>query len=47
MGVECGEWVEDGETVTYPPCPPDPPFLTAPTAGLYNDVLRIRCGALG
>jgi len=23
MGVECGEWIEDGETVTYDPCPPD------------------------
>ena len=23
MGEECGEWVEDGETVTYDPCPPD------------------------
>jgi antitoxin component YwqK of YwqJK toxin-antitoxin module len=22
MGEECGEWIEDGETVTYPPCPP-------------------------
>ena len=22
MGVKCGEWIEDGETVTYPPCPP-------------------------
>ena len=20
MGEECGEWIEDGETVTYPPC---------------------------
>ena len=19
----CGEWIEDGETVTYDPCPPD------------------------
>ena len=23
MGEECGEWVEEGETVTYDPCPPD------------------------
>jgi antitoxin component YwqK of YwqJK toxin-antitoxin module len=23
MGEECGEWFEDGETVTYDPCPPD------------------------
>ena len=23
MGEECGEWFEDGETITYPPCPPD------------------------
>ena len=23
MGEECGEWIEDGETVTYDPCPPD------------------------
>ena len=23
MGEECGEWFEDGETVTYSPCPPD------------------------
>ena len=24
MGEPCGEWIyEDGETVTYPPCPPD------------------------
>jgi len=23
MGEECGEWVEDGETVTYAACPPD------------------------
>ena len=22
MGVKCGEWFEDGETVTYDPCPP-------------------------
>ena len=22
MGVKCGEWIEDGETVTYDPCPP-------------------------
>ena len=22
MGEECGEWFEDGETVTYDPCPP-------------------------
>jgi antitoxin component YwqK of YwqJK toxin-antitoxin module len=20
-GERCGEWIEDGETVTYPPCP--------------------------
>ena len=23
MGEQCGEWIEDGETVTYDPCPPD------------------------
>jgi hypothetical protein len=23
MGEECGEWIEDGEEVTYDPCPPD------------------------
>ena len=23
MGEECGEWMEEGETVTYDPCPPD------------------------
>ena len=23
MGEECGESIEDGETVTYDPCPPD------------------------
>ena len=23
MGEKCGEWIEDGETVTYDPCPPD------------------------
>ena len=23
MGQKCGEWIEDGETVTYDPCPPD------------------------
>ena len=22
MGEECGEWIEDGETVTFDPCPP-------------------------
>ncbi|MBT3775095.1 MAG: hypothetical protein HOF87_11160 [Gemmatimonadales bacterium] len=22
MGEQCGEWIEDGETVTYDPCPP-------------------------
>jgi len=22
MGQPCGEWIEDGETVTYDPCPP-------------------------
>ena len=21
MGEKCGEWIEDGETVTYDPCP--------------------------
>ena len=21
---KCGEWIEDGDTVTYPPCPPPP-----------------------
>ena len=21
MGKKCGEWIEDGETVTYEPCP--------------------------
>jgi len=23
FGEKCGEWIEDGETVTYDPCPPD------------------------
>ena len=23
MSGRCGEWIEDGETVPYPPCPPD------------------------
>ena len=23
MGALCGEWIRDGETVTYDPCPPD------------------------
>ena len=23
MSERCGEWIEDGETVTYDPCPPD------------------------
>jgi len=23
MGQKCGKWIEDGETVTYDPCPPD------------------------
>jgi hypothetical protein len=23
MGEKCGEWIGDGETVTYDPCPPD------------------------
>ena len=22
MGEKCGEWFEDGETETHPPCPP-------------------------
>ena len=22
MGEKCGEWIEDGETVTYDSCPP-------------------------
>jgi hypothetical protein len=22
MGQKCGEWIEDGKTVTYDPCPP-------------------------
>ena len=22
MGERCGEWIENGETVTYDPCPP-------------------------
>ena len=22
MGEKCGEWIEEGETVTYDPCPP-------------------------
>ena len=21
---KCDEWIEDGDTVTYPPCPPPP-----------------------
>jgi hypothetical protein len=21
MGDRCGEWIEDGEPITYPPCP--------------------------
>jgi hypothetical protein len=24
MGERCGEWIQDGETVTYDPCPPGP-----------------------
>ena len=24
MGERCGEWIQDGETVTYGPCPPGP-----------------------
>jgi hypothetical protein len=24
MGHQCGEWIEDGETVTHNPCPPGP-----------------------
>ena len=23
MGQKCGEWIEDGETEPYAPCPPD------------------------
>jgi len=23
MGQKCGKWIEDGETGTYDPCPPD------------------------
>ena len=23
MGEKCGEWIEEGETATYDPCPPD------------------------
>ena len=23
MSEKCGEWFEDGKTVTYDPCPPD------------------------
>ena len=23
MGQRCGEWIQDGETQTYPLCPPD------------------------
>ena len=23
MGKPCSDWIEDGETVTYDPCPPD------------------------
>jgi antitoxin component YwqK of YwqJK toxin-antitoxin module len=23
MGEECGEWIIEGRTVTYDPCPPD------------------------
>jgi len=22
MGQKCGEWIEDGDPKTYPPCPP-------------------------
>jgi hypothetical protein len=30
MGVKCGEWFEDGETVTYDSCPPPlPPALAS------------------
>ncbi|SVA42454.1 uncharacterized protein METZ01_LOCUS95308, partial [marine metagenome] len=24
MGERCGEWIQDGETVTYGSCPPGP-----------------------
>ena len=24
MGQKCGEWIENGETVTYDPCTPAP-----------------------
>ena len=23
VSEQCGEWIEFGRTVTYPPCPPD------------------------
>ena len=29
MGVQCGEWFEDGETVTYSPLSPRPSEKTA------------------
>jgi len=28
MGGRCGEWIDEGATVTYPPCPP--PGLEGP-----------------
>ena len=30
MGEKCGEWIEDGDTVTYDPCPPGLEETTSP-----------------
>ena len=50
-GEPCGEWIEDGETVTYDPCPPDledgnsPPSVAPSHTQLSTVLLVLSCGS--
>ena len=50
MGERCGEWIQDGETVTYDPCPPDladgpwPPHRGIRHTQLSPVLLVLSCG---
>ena len=39
MSERCGEWIEDGETVTYPSCPPPLPDVLKPT---YSGLVTVE-----
>ena len=46
MGQRCGEWIQDGETQTYPPCHPGIPAGDYPLVPpqLSSSVLLVRSG---